>query len=66
MINTRDIRKLNIEEISSKAKDLNEEIFKLKMQKALGTLNNKTLIINKRRELAQIYTIINEKLGRTN
>lgn len=66
MINTRDIRKLNIEEISNKAKDLNEEIFKLKMQKALGTLNNKTLIINKRRELAQIYTIINEKLGRTN
>jgi len=66
MINTRDLRKLNIEEISNKAKDLNEEIFKLKMQKALGTLSNKTLIINKRRELAQIYTIINEKLGRIN
>jgi large subunit ribosomal protein L29 len=66
MINTRDIRKLNLEEISTKAKDLNEEIFKLKMQKALGTLNNKRLIIVKRRELAQIYTIINEKLGRNN
>lgn len=66
MIKARDLRKLSLEEISSKVSELNEEIFKLKMQKGLGTLNNKTIIVNKRRDLARIYTVINEKLGGNN
>lgn len=66
MIKARDLRKLNIEEISSKATELNEEIFKLKMQKGIGTLTNKTAIVTKRRDLAKVYTVINELLGGTN
>lgn len=66
MIKARDLRKLNIGEISSKATELSEELFKLKMQRGIGTLKDKNLIVNKRRELAKIYTVINEKLGGSN
>lgn len=66
MNKSRDLRKLNIDEISSKASAISEELFKLKMQKGIGTLKDKNLIVNKRRELARVYTVINEKLGGSN
>ncbi len=66
MIKARDLRKLSLEEISSKAVEISEELFKLKMQKGIGTLTNKTIIVTKRRELAKVYTVINEKLGGSN
>ena len=33
------------------------------MQSSVGSINNKHAIVTKRRELAQVKTIFNEKLG---
>jgi ribosomal protein L29 len=59
-----DIKQLSASDLKAKVKDLNEDIFKLGMQKKIGTLKDKHVVIKKRRELARILTSLNEKARR--
>jgi len=58
-----ELRGLSLEDLIAKVKTLNEELFKIRMQKASGSVNNKHAVVTKRRELAKVKTILNEKLG---
>jgi large subunit ribosomal protein L29 len=58
-----ELRALTLDDLIAKVKDLNEELFKIRMQKATGSINNKHAVVTKRRELAKVKTILNEKLG---
>jgi len=58
-----ELRALTLEDLIAKVRELNEELFKIRMQKATGSINNKHAVVTKRRELAKVKTILNEKLG---
>ncbi|RMG61109.1 MAG: 50S ribosomal protein L29 [Deltaproteobacteria bacterium] len=58
----KELRDLTLEELRQKEKELEEEIFRLKIKRYTTQLDNKMIIRNKRRDLARIKTVINEKL----
>lgn len=58
-----ELRGLSLEDLIAKVRILNDELFKIRMQKASGSVNNKHAFVSKRRELAKVKTILNEKLG---
>ena len=58
-----ELRGLSLDDLIAKVRDLNDELFKIRMQKATGSINNKHAVVSKRRELAKVKTILNEKLG---
>ena len=62
MLKTAELRGLSVEDLKAKATDINQEIFKVRMQSATGAITNKVLVVTKRRDLARVNTILNEKL----
>lgn len=58
-----DLRGLSLDDLIAKVRELNDELFKIRMQIATGSISNKHAIVSKRRELARVKTILNEKLG---
>ncbi len=62
MIKSSELRSLSIDDLKAKVKDMNEEIFKIRMQNATGAVTNKVLSVTKRRDLARVKTVLNEKL----
>lgn len=55
-------RDMRIEDLNAESKDLAEQLFKLRMQKATGQLENVSKLREVRRDLARCKTILNEKL----
>jgi len=62
---TSELRGLSLDDVIAKVKDVNDEIFRIRLQQATGSMSNKHGIVSKRRELARLKTILNEKLGGT-
>lgn len=58
-----ELRGLSIDDLAAKAKEINEDIFKTRMQMATGGVTNKHAIVTKRRQLARVKTVLNEKIG---
>ncbi|MBN1115287.1 MAG: 50S ribosomal protein L29 [Oligoflexia bacterium] len=58
-----ELRKLSIDDLKAKSKDLKEDIFKIRMQVFAGSVTDKHAVVSKRRELARAKTALNEKLG---
>jgi large subunit ribosomal protein L29 len=56
-----EIRELTLEELKQREKDVSEELFNLKFQRATAQLENKMRVRQVRRDLARIKTIIKEK-----
>ena len=56
----REIRELSGEEIREKEKDLCQELFNLRFQKATGQLGNTAMIRNTKRDLARVKTVLRE------
>ena len=56
-----EIRKLTTEEINKKIVDSKEELLKLRMKQATGTLENPVRIRELRKEVARFKTIIRER-----
>lgn len=56
-----DLRELSLEELRTKARELNEEKFNLKFQHATGALENPMRLPQVRREIARVLTVIREK-----
>jgi large subunit ribosomal protein L29 len=52
-------------ELRSREKDLREQLFKLRFQRATGRVENPMKMRQVRREIAQIETLLNER-ARTN
>ena len=58
---TSEIKSLSIDELKSKVKALNEELFNLRFSHATRNLANPLAIRNVRREIAKVKTVLREK-----
>jgi len=58
---SKDIRELSVKELESKLRDLKEENFNLRLQKATGQLENAARIRVVRREAARVHTVLSER-----
>jgi large subunit ribosomal protein L29 len=55
-----ELRELTREELWEKKRDLSQELFNLRLQKATGQLGNTAVIPKTKRDLARINTVIRE------
>jgi len=56
-----EIRDLAVEDLQARAKDLDDQLFRLRIQKSMGQLEAPTKVRDLRRDLARIKTILREK-----
>ncbi len=56
-----ELNQINQEDLEKLLQDTQDEISKLRMQKAIGQLDNVNLIRTKRKEVARIFTLLNAK-----
>jgi large subunit ribosomal protein L29 len=54
-------RELGKEDLKGKERELEEQLFRLRLQKSLGQLDNPLKIRETRREIARVKTILMEK-----
>jgi large subunit ribosomal protein L29 len=57
----KELRDLAIEELRQKEQQIRDEIFRLKMKRSANALDNRTLIRNRRRDLARVATFLGQK-----
>jgi large subunit ribosomal protein L29 len=55
------LRDKSVDELRSRERDLREQLFKLRFQKATGRVENPMKMRQVRREIAQIQTLITER-----
>jgi len=55
------LRELGQPELLAKNKELSEQLFRLRLQKAVGQLENALKVRETRREIARVKTILKEK-----
>ncbi len=56
-----EIRDLAVDELRQREKDMDDQLFRLRIQKSMGQLEAPHKIRNARRELARIQTVLKEK-----
>jgi large subunit ribosomal protein L29 len=61
MMRARELRELSIDELSHKERDLKEELFNLRFQRATGQLENLVRITQVKRDIARVKTVLREK-----
>jgi len=57
-----ELRKISAEELKAKGADLMQELFNIRFQLHTGRLENSSKINSIRKQIAQVNTIITEKL----
>ena len=58
---TEDLRKMSAEELNAKLKELKEELFNLRFQHAINQLDNPQRIVEVKKNIARVMTILSEK-----
>jgi large subunit ribosomal protein L29 len=56
----KDLRELTKEELGEKTKELSQELFNLRFQKATDQLGNTAMISKTRKDLARVKTVLRE------
>ena len=56
-----ELKKLGAEELNAKLKDLKEELFNLRFQHAINQLENPHRIVEVKRDIARVMTVLREK-----
>ena len=56
-----ELRELTDDELADKLRESKEELFNLRFQMATGQLDNNRRLRTVRREIARIYTVLNER-----
>jgi large subunit ribosomal protein L29 len=59
--NTSELREKSVDELQSRERDLVEQLFKLRFQRATGRMESPAKMRQVRREIARIKTLLNEK-----
>ncbi len=57
------IREMSVDELKGKEKELTEQLFRLRIQKSVGQLDNALKIRETRRDIARLKTVLREKQG---
>jgi large subunit ribosomal protein L29 len=60
----RDLRDLSDDELQAKAADIKKELFNLRVQQAMGQIENPMRLRMLRRDIAKAKTVLKEKYGR--
>jgi len=61
MIKARELRELNEDDLKNRVRDLTDQMFRLRIQKAMGHLDVPLKVRTTRRELARVKTVLAEK-----
>ena len=56
-----EMRDMDVESIEAKVRELDDQVFRMRIQKSMGQLEASHKIRNARRELARIQTVLKEK-----
>ena len=56
-----EIREMTAEQLNDKLKELKEELFNLRFQHAINQLDNPHKIVDVKRDIARVMTVLNEK-----
>ena len=56
-----EFREMDNEALEAKAKELDDQLFRMRIQKAMGQLEAPGKIRNVRRDLARVQTVLREK-----
>ncbi len=56
-----EIRELGVDELRARAKDLDDQLFRLRIQKSMGQLEAPAKVRDVRRDLAKVKTILRER-----
>jgi large subunit ribosomal protein L29 len=56
-----EIRELGVDELHARENDLDDQLFRLRIQKSMGQLEKPGKVADVRRDLARIKTILREK-----
>ena len=56
-----ELRDLSVEELRHKERDLDDQLFRLRIQKSMGQLETPRKVRDIRKDLARIKTILREK-----
>ena len=56
-----EIRDLGVDDLQARAKDLDDQLFRLRIQKSMGQLEAPAKIRTLRRDLARVKTILRER-----
>jgi large subunit ribosomal protein L29 len=60
----KELRDLSNDELQTKATDLKKELFNLRVQQAMGQIENPMRLRTLRRDIAKTKTVLKEKYGR--
>ena len=58
---TEELREMTAEELNAKLKELKEELFTLRFQHAINQLDNPQKIVEVKKNIARVMTILSEK-----
>ncbi len=56
-----ELRELSVDELEAKERDLEDQVFRLRIQKSMGTLEAPNKVRFTRRNLARVKTVLREK-----
>ena len=56
-----EVRELAVEDLQARAKDLDDQLFRLRIQKSMGQLEAPAKLRTLRRDLARVKTILRER-----
>jgi large subunit ribosomal protein L29 len=59
-----ELRELGKDELASRERELTDQLFRMRIQKSMGQLENPTKIRGVRRDLARVKTLLNQKRER--
>ena len=60
----RELQELSMDELSQKERDLKEELFNLRFQRATGQLENLMRLTQVKRDIARVKTVLREQKGK--
>jgi large subunit ribosomal protein L29 len=55
------VREMGLEELRTKERELQEQLFRLRVQKSIGQLDNAIKLRETRRDIARVKTVLREK-----
>ncbi len=59
--NSAELREKSVDELQTRERELSEQLFKLRFQRATGRIESPAKMRQVRREIARIKTLLNEK-----
>lgn len=60
-MNAAELRDLDVDALETKSRELDDQLFRMRIQKSMGQLDVPSKVRTVRRELARVKTILREK-----